>query len=380
MTSLDPSFSLYIHLPWCYKKCPYCDFNAYDQHSHQPDFEGYFKALMTDLYRSSLHFPWKKKVSTIYFGGGTPSLAPPQKLAELIAQLKEIYVFQTDIEITLEISPRTDTKMVKEFVNAGITRFSLGLQSFQQTTLLELGREHTADQIIPMLNEIRSHNLRINLDLIYGLEGQSVEEILADLQKAIDTQVEHISWYELTIENNTLFAKQKKKKASDLIIEKAYFEGKKLLEKAGYRQYEVSAWTQNKPCYHNLHYWLFDDYIGLGAGAHSKLRVHKDDIHREHKTRYPKDYIAWPTVKRDLLSDDLLDYLIMRLRLKEPVSPHEIQERLPKKTAHQLIGWLKRLSQQSPELLRLTEEGFALTEKGFHLSSTIVQKILAYTD
>lgn len=371
---INNEFSLYIHLPWCYKKCPYCDFNAYDLNTHKPDFDLYFKQLKFELYRIKNHYPHKTDITTIYFGGGTPSLAPPKLIDELMILISDIFTLPAQTEVTMEVSPRDSIGNIEDFVKCGINRFSVGIQSFDDKILQSLGREHTADMILPIINKITSLDVRCNIDIIYGLEEQSHNMALGDLKKAINTGVEHLSWYELTLEANTLFAKKGKKKLPPETIEDIFFQGQTLLAEAGYKHYEISAYSKNKPSMHNINYWLFNDYIGIGAGAHSKITSSSMTIHREYRTRYPKDYMRFPLIKTDKFCDHNLDYLICRLRLFQSIKWSEIQDKLPPSNSHHLIQWLKQLSLKLPQICRTTCDKFSLTEKGKYLITDIIEQ------
>ena len=371
---LTDKFSLYIHIPWCYKKCPYCDFNAYDQNVHQPDFKEYFKNLTYELFRIQAHYPWKKKITSIYFGGGTPSLAPSALIKELLGKINLMFDTSCCDEITMEVSPRSPQENLSLLRSAGINRFSLGLQSFQEKTLKALGREHTTQMIDSTLRTLLSFSdTRLNIDLIYGLEEQSIEMALSDLKTACELGIEHLSWYELTIEPNTLFAKYDKKKMQGDLLEKLYVLGKQTLIDYGFEHYEVSAFTRQRKSKHNCSYWNFDDYIGIGAGAHSKVSVHQDSILRSHVTRFPKDYLRRPRLKYDYLTSDDLDYLLCRLRIKGLISYRDIKERVPSNKAEKVISWLEKRSKALNEFIEKTDQGFEVKPRALEMTLSLLE-------
>lgn len=374
---LSNKFALYIHIPWCYKKCPYCDFNAYDLNSHTPNFPLYFRTLWYELARLKSHYPWKTHITSIYFGGGTPSISPPYLIKSLIESIQEHFTLESHCEISMEVSPRTPLDNLSLFIESGINRFSIGIQSFDDKILSLLGREHTAKMIEPLLSKLSQHRqVEMNIDIIYGLSEQSGQHMLSDLQRAIDTGANHISWYELTIEKNTLYAKMKRKKAPAQLIEDVYFSGKNLLHENQIIQYETSAYSRNKPCRHNLSYWNFEDYIGIGAGAHSKVRTCNENIRREHKTRYPKDYMKFPSIKTDKLNRPDLDYLISRLRLHAPISIEEIQTQLPQKSSQPLIQWFSTYSNHYPDIISFDGTSYTLSPHGLNLLNSIIENYL----
>lgn len=377
---LTETFSLYVHIPWCYKKCPYCDFNAYDQNIHQPDFIQYFRNLDYELARLKAHYPWKKKILSLYFGGGTPSVAPPELIRSFIQKIQLYFNVDCLEEITMEVSPRSPQENLPELRSAGINRFSLGLQSFDPQILTILGREHTAEMTDQTLKTLLSlPETRLNIDLIYGLEEQSVNQVLDDLKKACSLGVEHISWYELTIEPNTLFAKKNKKKMSPELLDHVDLLGKTFLKEQGYVQYEVSAFTRKKRSRHNCAYWAFEDYLSLGAGAHSKVVCRKDKLLRTQVTRYPKDYLNFPRLKTEPSFSDDLDFLLCQLRVKGLVKKEEILAKVPLKCAQKILKWFDYSSKEFPALIEVSGDDFYVTEKALQLTLSLLESYQNFT-
>ena len=294
--------SLYVHLPWCVKKCPYCDFNSHVYHSLDlnkpalPEAE-YIQALKLDLTESLALYPdlSHREIQSVFFGGGTPSLFSGQAIEEILTNLSKHFHFSPHCEITLEANPGTvERKHFRAYRKAGVNRLSLGIQSFNAEHLKKLGRIHDsleAKQAISIAREAGFDNL--NLDIMYGLINQSLSEALEDLSVACGHQPEHLSWYNLSLEPNTLFYKQRPPLPEDNVMHLIENQGDALLKTHGYTRYEISAYARpNHQAKHNLNYWQFGDYLGLGAGAHSKITTptHKK-IHRLIKHKHPKTYL-----------------------------------------------------------------------------------------
>ena len=288
---------LYIHIPWCEKKCPYCDFNSHEIKKNKPSHSNnkeYLNALFDDIDSELDQHKSKIKIHSVFIGGGTPSLMPPEFYNDLFFKLKKNFDFKKDIEITLETNPgAVDVNHFKGFMEVGINRLSIGCQSFSDERLKSLGRIHKSSDIYAAYEAARKIGFKnINLDLMHGLPNQSVEQGLEDLIEAIKLLPEHISWYQLTIEKNTIFHKMPPRLPDENILNDLFFEGDQLLKTHGYNQYEVSAYCkENKICSHNLNYWQFGDYIGIGAGAHGKVTQTNGKVVRKQKTRIPDDYI-----------------------------------------------------------------------------------------
>lgn len=282
--------SLYIHIPWCIRKCPYCDFNSHKSPDALPE-AAYVQALLDDLTRDLLGFT-PRLVTSIFIGGGTPSLFSASAYETLFTGLKQQLSFAEDIEITLEANPGTvDESRFTDYRAIGINRLSLGVQSFNSTHLKKLGRIHDGEQSHYAIERARKAGFaNINLDIMHGLPNQSSEEGLEDLHQAISHQPEHLSWYQLTIEPNTVFYKHQPVLPDDDTLGVLEEEGFALLADHDFHRYEISAFSRpDKASRHNLNYWLFGDYLGIGAGAHGKLS--QESILRTRKHRQPHDYL-----------------------------------------------------------------------------------------
>lgn len=285
--------SLYIHIPWCIRKCPYCDFNSHKSPDQLPEKE-YITTLVRDFQGDLACFP-KREIQTIFIGGGTPSLLSAEAYELLFSQLQQLAPFAPDIEITLEANPGTvEQQRFKEYRQLGINRLSLGIQSFNPSHLKALGRIHDEKQAHHAIEAARHAGFEnINIDLMHGLPKQTVQEGLTDLNEALGHQPEHLSWYQLTIEPNTIFYKQRPplpNEEDSCLLEE---QGLAHLAQQGYQRYEISAFCKTgKASRHNLNYWFFGDYYGIGAGAHGKLTLlPTKDVFRTRKQRQPVDYL-----------------------------------------------------------------------------------------
>ena len=317
---------LYIHLPWCVRKCPYCDFNSHAIKDSLPE-KAYLDALIADLgfEASRTH---TRQISSIFFGGGTPSVFSANAIARILDYIYTHYRLSDNCEITLEANPGTaDADRFSGYRHAGVNRLSLGLQTFNNEQLHQLGRIHRADESLHAFKLARDANFdNINIDLMYGLPGQSVAQGIQDLEQAFELAPEHLSWYQLTIEPNTRFAVSPPELPDDDLIDSLQESGLELLSAQGYARYEVSAFARpGKKCRHNLNYWGFGDYLGIGAGAHGKLTG--AEVVRYSRYRHPGDYIKYAgsdQVYQQLQTvsgDDLLCvFLLNQLRLTEGFS------------------------------------------------------------
>lgn len=267
----DP-FSLYIHIPWCIKKCPYCDFNSYDSPSQLPEQE-YVQVLLQDL-TQDLPRVANRTLKSVFFGGGTPSLFSPKSFETILNHVHRVLSCQPNMEITLEANPGTlEHKSFKDYRNAGINRISIGAQSFNDYSLQALGRIHAAKDTHKAIDAIRKGGFdNYNIDLMYGLPQQSLNDALSDLKTAIELSPTHLSWYHLSIEPNTIFHHKPPVLPNDDEVFEIQQAGFELLKQQGFMQYEISAFAQKGfQCQHNKNYWEFGDYLGIGAGAHSKI-------------------------------------------------------------------------------------------------------------
>jgi oxygen-independent coproporphyrinogen-3 oxidase len=318
-----PPLSLYIHIPWCVRKCPYCDFNSHAAGPNLPE-SAYVDALLADLDADLLHVHGRK-LTSIFFGGGTPSLFSPQALGRILAGVEQRIAFAADIEITLEANPGTfEQAKFSAYRQLGINRLSIGVQSFQQAKLTALGRIHDGDEAIRAADMARQAGFdNFNLDLMHGLPDQSIDDALFDLRTAIAQQPTHLSWYQLTMEPNTVFWSQPPQLPEDDILWDIQEAGLQLLAEHGYAQYEVSAYARDgQRARHNLNYWSFGDFLGIGAGAHAKLSSPSGQIMRSWKTRLPKDYLdsskGFLAGEKVLSTDELpFEFLMNVLRLND---------------------------------------------------------------
>jgi putative oxygen-independent coproporphyrinogen III oxidase len=319
-----PPLSLYIHIPWCVRKCPYCDFNSHEVREEIPEQE-YTRALIDDL-EQDLPSVWGRTIETIFIGGGTPSLFSPDAISQLLSDIRARIPLKPGAEITLEANPGTvDQGHFEGFREAGINRLSIGVQSFQADLLRKIGRIHDDREARLAIDAAHHAGFdNINLDLMFGLPGQTTGQALADLQTAMELQPAHISWYELTIEPNTWFHRHPPEQPDDNLLLTMQETGRELLEKGGYTRYEVSAFSlAGKHCRHNLNYWQFGDYLGIGAGAHAKITdAASNTILRTSKVKHPRAYLenaqssqrigATTTLTQD---DVTLEFAINALRL-----------------------------------------------------------------
>ena len=316
--------SLYIHIPWCIRKCPYCDFNSHKSPEELPEL-AYVAALLNDLQQDLARFE-PRILSSVFIGGGTPSLFSARAYEQLFLGLQSLMSFKADIEITLEANPGTvEQSRFSDYRALGINRLSLGIQSLNATHLQKLGRIHDDSQAHLAIECARRAGFEnINLDIMHGLPNQTVEEGLEDLRQALQYQPEHLSWYQLTIEPNTLFYKQRPVLPNDDTLGVLEEEGLALLKAHQLNRYEISAFCrEGKVSRHNLNYWMFGDYLGIGAGAHGKFT--SDAIYRTRKHRQPKDYLdeskqflaECSVVKHD---DLVFEFMLNTTRLEQAVS------------------------------------------------------------
>jgi len=285
-----PPLSLYIHIPWCVRKCPYCDFNSHETRGALPEQE-YVAALIRDL-ELALPLVWGRKVYAVFFGGGTPSLLSGESIAEILRNVRMLLPLDLGVEITLEANPGTvETARFAAYREAGVNRLSMGIQSFNDKHLRALGRIHSADEAKHAIAIARQHFDNINLDLMYALPDQNLDEALRDIQTALSFAPQHLSCYHLTLEPNTLFHRNPPSLPDDDASAEMQQQLEAQLAAQGYRHYETSAFAlPKKQSRHNLNYWKFGDYLGIGAGAHSKLSF-PDKVIRQSRYKQPQAYM-----------------------------------------------------------------------------------------
>lgn len=374
-----PPLSLYIHVPWCVRKCPYCDFNSHTSPQSLPEDE-YIAALLLDI-EQDLAWLQGRAIHSVFIGGGTPSLLSPQAYQKLFSQLKQKMNFEANCEITLEANPATvEHGSFEGYLAAGINRLSLGIQSFNGLQLKNLGRIHgqsEAEKAILLAKAAGFTNF--NLDLMHGLPNQSLEDALLDIEIALSFNPPHLSWYQLTIEPNTAFYRQPPVLPDDDTLWAIQEAGQQKLAQAGLLQYEVSAYTHNKPSQHNLNYWQFGDYLAIGAGAHGKVTT-SEGIFRYRKTRLPKDYLAAAPQQQARLglekvsNDDLtFEFMMNGLRLKQGIPIAYFEQRTG-------LHWPLLEAQIAPALaknwLSLKNNHIKCTELGFNYLNDVLSLFL----
>ena len=324
-----PPLSLYVHIPWCVRKCPYCDFNSHQKNGELPETD-YIDALLQD-FSYDLSYVQGRQISTIFFGGGTPSLFSAASYDKLFDGLQRHVKFDSSIEITLEANPGTaEREKFADYRRAGINRLSIGIQSFTDTQLQNLGRIHGSADGRKAIEYARLAGFdNLNVDIMYGLKEQSLDSALQDLRAAIEYQPEHLSWYQLTIEPNTEFFKRPPPLPPEDELIAIQDSGLALLDRHGYTRYEVSAFARGvRRAAHNLNYWRFGDYLGIGAGAHGKVTLASEQrIIRTRKKKQPGHYLearhsllknAFNAETADIARDDLaLEFMLNALRLTE---------------------------------------------------------------
>ena len=377
-----PPLSLYIHIPWCVRKCPYCDFNSHRAEAGLPE-RGYIAALLDDL-DAELPGVQGRRIETIFLGGGTPSLFSAEAISQLLEGVRQRVVLAADAEITLEANPGTaEAGKFRGFRQAGVNRLSLGIQSFNDAQLLHLGRIHGRAEALRAVELARDAGFdNLNLDLMFGLPGQTAEEGLADIRTAIDLQPEHVSYYQLTLEPNTVFHKYPPRLPEDEAIWSLQQAGQAMLAEHGYRQYEVSAYASpDRRCRHNLNYWQFGDYLGIGAGAHGKItRMHTGEIIRTAKIRHPQHYLEAACqperqgTRTVVAPTDLrFEFLMNALRLREGFPASLFRDR----TGLDLESLEPELSACLAEGLLEREDGvIRCSDIGFNFLDNVLQRFL----
>ena len=375
--------SLYVHIPWCVQKCPYCDFNSHQMREGLPETD-YLAALIADL-ESALPLVWGRKISSIFFGGGTPSLLSGEGLDTLLTAIRTRLPVLPDAEITLEANPGTvEAGKFAAFRAAGVNRLSMGIQSFNAVHLLALGRIHNGDEARRAIEIAARHFDNFNLDLMYGLPGQTINQALADVEQALAFAPTHLSCYQLTIEPNTAFAAAppvlpEPDRCADM---QEAIEAR--LADAGFTHYETSAFARpGHPCRHNLNYWTFGDYLGIGAGAHGKLTLHDGknwEVRRQMCWKQPKEYQAKVTEGQPLqdefsvpASDLPFEFMMNALRLNQGFDAALFEAR----TAQPLLTVEAILRQAEDEGLIVREAGrIAPTKRGQRFLNRLLEMFL----
>lgn len=321
-----PPLSLYIHIPWCVQKCPYCDFNSHALRGEVPH-DDYIRHLLTDLDTDAPRTQ-DREVKSIFIGGGTPGLLSGPAIQSLLDGVRTRLTLANDAEITMEANPGTvEADRFVEYQRAGVNRISIGVQSFSEPKLQRLGRIHGSEEAKRAVRLASGLGLRsVNLDLMHGLPDQTLDEALDDLRQAITLNPPHLSWYQLTIEPNTLFGSRPPVLPDDDTLWDIFEQGHQLLSAAGYQQYETSAYAKpGYQCQHNLNYWRFGDYLGIGCGAHGKITLADGRILRTAKTRHPRGYMQGKYLDKqhEVATDDKpFEFFMNRFRLLE-AAPRE---------------------------------------------------------
>ena len=315
--ALLPPLSLYVHIPWCVRKCPYCDFNSHERSGALPENE-YLEALFRDL-ESLLPKVWGRRIVSIFIGGGTPSLFSPQSIDALLSGVRARLALEPDAEITLEANPGTvEAQRFRGFRSAGVNRISIGIQSFDDRMLASLGRIHSSEEAHRAIDAAAASFDNVNIDLMYGLPSQSAAMARADLERALGFGLAHISAYQLTIEPNTVFFSKPPQLPEHDLAADMQLAAEELLAAAGYEHYETSAFARGRRrCRHNLNYWEFGDYLGIGAGAHGKLSF-ADRVTRHARAKQPNEYMKpdSPMEERVIPAAELpFEFMLNALRL-----------------------------------------------------------------
>ena len=375
----SPVLSLYVHIPWCVRKCPYCDFNSHEKGGEIPERE-YVDALIADL-QSALPLIWGRPVHTVFFGGGTPSLLSPAAIDELIAAFRALAMLSPEAEITLEANPgAVEASKFAGFRAAGVNRLSLGIQSFNDDHLKALGRIHGSAEAKRAAQLAGEHFERFNLDLMYGLPNQTQEQALTDIETALSFSPPHLSCYQLTLEPNTPFAAFPPDLPEGDLCADMQEAIEARLAAAGYTNYETSAFAQaGRQCLHNLNYWHFGDYLGIGAGAHSKLTLH-DRVLRQMRHKHPKAYLD--SIRNGNAIQEAhqveavslpFEFMMNALRLADGFAPSLFELR----TSQPLTVILPQLKAAAAEgLLTLSPEKIAPTAKGRRFLNVLLERFL----
>lgn len=377
---LDVPISLYIHLPWCVKKCPYCDFNSHGLKDELPE-KKYVAAVIQDL-KHDLKWLQNRPLTSIFFGGGTPSLFSGEAIAMILNAVRDYCDCKDSLEVTLEANPGTfDQQHFEGYFEAGVNRLSIGVQSFQDQKLKTLGRIHNSDQVFQTLEKLKRIGFsNFNIDLMYALPEQTIDDALFDLKTALQFSPTHLSWYQLTLEPNTYFYKHPPKLPNDELSWQIQTAGYQLLAEVGFEHYEVSAFSKpNMQSKHNLNYWLFGDYLGVGAGAHSKLTdLETREITRLIKFKHPADYLShnenYVMEHRQVMKYELpFEFMLNALRLNQELNLILFEERTGL-SQELLLPMLTQAIQKN--LLVMSENTISKTELGRNFLNDLVKLFL----
>lgn len=365
-----PPLSVYIHYPWCVKKCPYCDFNSHEKGRTKD----YIHALINDL-EQDLPYVQDRKIKSIFIGGGTPSLMSPSELESILDAVQKKLKLNSDIEITLESNPGTfELEKFKDFHTVGINRLSVGVQSFCDQHLESLGRIHSAKEAHKACTKAVEIFDNLNIDLMFGLQNQTLQNCIDDVQTAINLSPTHISFYQLTIEPNTYFAKYPPTLPNDDKIDKMSKAGETILEENGFGRYEVSAY--GKPSIHNINYWQFGDYLGIGAGAHGKITQIGEkgiSVIRTLKPKSPKDYLHNQSAKIEPVKNLSFEFMLNALRLKHGFDQTLFEQR----TGHKIDQIYDKLNDaKSLNLIKQEQNHIRPTPRGFDLLNNLQELFL----
>ncbi len=377
-----PPLSLYIHIPWCVRKCPYCDFNSHAQNSDDISQVAYLAALFADL-EQELPQIAEREIVSIFIGGGTPSLFAPEIIEQLLFGLRSRLRLRNSLEITLEANPGTaESEKFQGFREAGVNRLSLGIQSFDSATLQKLGRIHDAEQARQAIILAQQEFTHVNVDLMFGLPGQTVSTAINELEIACRFSPSHLSWYQLTIEPHTEFYRSPPVLPREDDIWEIQQAGLEFLSTQGFENYEISAFARDERyCQHNLNYWQFGDYIGIGAGAHGKLTdIQTGRIMRRSKQAHPKAYLKLAhtadrvATTHELQPNDILgEFMLNALRLKQGVPMNMLTERTG-------LTWaqVEPLVRQARERGWLIQENqrIAATTQGWYFLNDVLELFL----
>lgn len=368
--------SLYIHYPWCIRKCPYCDFNSYPKNKSVCTDESYLNALILD-FKQNINLISNRKFNAVYFGGGTPSLFSPKLMEKLMHEISPYC--EENCEISMEANPGTvSLETLKDYRSLGVNRISLGVQSFDDRELKLLGRIHDSKAAIEACNNVIKAGFdNFNIDIMHGLPEQTTQKALADIKIAASLGCNHLSWYELTLEEDTYFGSHPPKLPNEDNLADIEEQGFVLLKELGFNRYEVSGYTKDRRCQNNLNYWFFYDYFGIGAGAHSKIQI-GDKTCRRGNPQKPSSYIEEVKNKKNNFfevkkSDLPFEFMLNRLRVFDETKYDEFET-----TTRLNFSTVKdKLEKAKGEgLLRFSDTGYALTDKGRWMLNDILELFL----